>query len=268
MVTAPASGETLVIVRNVPNTQETDYIENDPFPASSHEDALDKLTMEVQRLDEKFGRTPVIKETTTLSDIEFPEPGADEVVKWNAGGSALETKALADFTAIADPIPVANGGTGASDAVTARQNLAAGGGPAFFVHRNGVSQTGIATATLTKIQLTTEAFDTTGNFDSTTNYRFTPSEAGKYLFILQIEWSALGDTVEFRTVIRKNGADAVSKREFHSGPGSPVPGIAMVVLDMNGSTDYVEGWGYQASGLSRDVQGGSTVTFFCGMRIG
>jgi hypothetical protein len=91
MVTAPASGETLVIVRDVPNTQGTDYVENDPFPAASHEDALDKLTMEVQRLDEKLGRTPILKETSSLSDIEFPEPGALEVVRWNAAGTGLET---------------------------------------------------------------------------------------------------------------------------------------------------------------------------------
>lgn len=45
MNVAPATGTTLVIFRNVPETQETDYQANDPFPAESHERALDKLTM-------------------------------------------------------------------------------------------------------------------------------------------------------------------------------------------------------------------------------
>ena len=52
--TAPASGNTVFIRRVLQATQTTDYVENDPFPAESHEDALDKLTMLVQQnaLDE------------------------------------------------------------------------------------------------------------------------------------------------------------------------------------------------------------------------
>jgi hypothetical protein len=46
---APATGTTLVISRNVPATQETDYPANDPFPSASHERALDKLTMLAQQ---------------------------------------------------------------------------------------------------------------------------------------------------------------------------------------------------------------------------
>jgi len=47
--TAPASGNTVVIRRVLPVTQETNYVPNDPFPAEAHEDALDKLTMLVQQ---------------------------------------------------------------------------------------------------------------------------------------------------------------------------------------------------------------------------
>lgn len=47
--TAPPSGTTVLIRRSLPYTQETDYVENDPFPAASHEDALDKLTMLAQQ---------------------------------------------------------------------------------------------------------------------------------------------------------------------------------------------------------------------------
>jgi hypothetical protein len=48
-VTAPPSGNTAVIRRVLPITQETNYVPNDPFPAEAHEDALDKLTMLVQQ---------------------------------------------------------------------------------------------------------------------------------------------------------------------------------------------------------------------------
>jgi len=67
-----ALGNTLTLVRNVTSTQETDYIEHDMFPASSHERALDKLTMIVQELEEKIDRT--IKAPVTDADpaIELP----------------------------------------------------------------------------------------------------------------------------------------------------------------------------------------------------
>jgi hypothetical protein len=46
---APASGNTVFIRRELPITQEVDYVPNDPFPAETHENALDKLTMLVQQ---------------------------------------------------------------------------------------------------------------------------------------------------------------------------------------------------------------------------
>lgn len=46
---APPVGSSLLIRRIVPVTQETDYVSNDPFPAESHERALDKLTMIAQQ---------------------------------------------------------------------------------------------------------------------------------------------------------------------------------------------------------------------------
>lgn len=54
---APAVGERLVIARVVPLTQEVDYITGDPFPAETHEGALDKLTAIVQQHQEQLSRT-------------------------------------------------------------------------------------------------------------------------------------------------------------------------------------------------------------------
>lgn len=51
---APPTGTTITFRRNVPVTQETDYVPNDPFPAQSHEDALDKLTMIAQQLNDTY----------------------------------------------------------------------------------------------------------------------------------------------------------------------------------------------------------------------
>lgn len=54
----PDLAERLTIERNVPSTQETDYLANDPFPAESHERALDKLTMIVQQVIRGLSRSP------------------------------------------------------------------------------------------------------------------------------------------------------------------------------------------------------------------
>jgi len=44
-VTAPATGLQIILVRDPPQTQLTAYVENDPFPVATVEQALDKLTM-------------------------------------------------------------------------------------------------------------------------------------------------------------------------------------------------------------------------------
>lgn len=54
MLTAPLTGETLLVRRNVPLTQETNYVNGDRFPADSHENALDKLTMVSQQLEDRL----------------------------------------------------------------------------------------------------------------------------------------------------------------------------------------------------------------------
>jgi len=54
---APPSGTGNVFIRRVtPKTQATDYVENDSFPSSSHENALDKLTQVTQDMQEEIDR--------------------------------------------------------------------------------------------------------------------------------------------------------------------------------------------------------------------
>ena len=88
--TAPASGQTVVIVRNVPLTQQTDYQANDPFPAESHEEALDKLTMLTQQLQDALTRSIKLSATNTMSSTEFTVGAADRANKILAFDSAGE----------------------------------------------------------------------------------------------------------------------------------------------------------------------------------
>jgi len=96
MNVAPVTGETLTIRRNPEITQEVDYVENDAFPAATHEAALDKLTMICQALSERLGRTITFKVSSTVSGIEFPDPVAGRALAWNAEGDNFENGPTAD----------------------------------------------------------------------------------------------------------------------------------------------------------------------------
>ncbi|WP_175906298.1 right-handed parallel beta-helix repeat-containing protein [Burkholderia seminalis] len=54
---APTATQRITILRNVPFLQLIHYVPNDPFPAATHEQALDLLTMEVQELAEELNHT-------------------------------------------------------------------------------------------------------------------------------------------------------------------------------------------------------------------
>ena len=90
MLVAPASGETLAILRNVPYTQETDYQSNDPFPAQTHEQALDKLTMETQQLAEQANRALTLPASLAGGNTELPAPVSNNLIGWNSDLTGLQ----------------------------------------------------------------------------------------------------------------------------------------------------------------------------------
>jgi hypothetical protein len=119
--------------------------------------------------------------------------------------------------------------------------------PTFRAFSSG-SQS-ISNSTYTKITLNNENFDTNNNFDSTTNYRFTPTIAGYYQINGQVFFTgnALG---QVQIAIYKNG----TQYNFGSGTNNNtnIGGQAVVsdLVYMNGTTDYVELFGWQGSGGS------------------
>jgi len=77
----PQSGETVVIKRVLTLTQGTDYVANDPFPAESHETALDRLTFITQQLAEETGRSLKLSQTNTIATAEFTVGATDRANK-------------------------------------------------------------------------------------------------------------------------------------------------------------------------------------------
>ena len=96
----PQSGETVVIKRELTLTQGTDYVANDPFPAESHEDALDRLTFISQQQQEELDRTIKASVTNTISGAEFALSASDranKVMAFDGSGDLSVTQELGTF---------------------------------------------------------------------------------------------------------------------------------------------------------------------------
>ena len=81
MVSAPATGETLVLRRSTTQTQGLDIIENDPMPADNLETAFDKNLSISQELQEQLDRSFKISRTNTITSSEFTDSADDRANK-------------------------------------------------------------------------------------------------------------------------------------------------------------------------------------------
>lgn len=108
----------------------------------------------------------------------------------------------------------------------------------------GSDQT-VTASVITKVQLDTEAWDTEGDFDSTTNYRHTPTTAGYYQVSGCVYGAGNTNTTQSQIFIYKNGSlyDRGSAEIRSSGAGAPFTSVISTVVYMNGSTDYIEMYG-------------------------
>ena len=92
LVTACPSGETLTLMREMDLTQETEYISGGIFPASSHENALDRLTMMAQQNSETLDRSvKMAKTATAVTDMEIDaeDARASKVIGFNSAGTGV-----------------------------------------------------------------------------------------------------------------------------------------------------------------------------------
>lgn len=176
------------------------------------------------------------------------------IYSWDKNGAV----SIASLT-LGTPLAVAQGGTGASTAVTAMTNLA-------FQSKARVYRTGlqtITTGTFTKVQLNTENYDTLSEFDSTTNYRFTASSAGTYDIKGQIYMDSSSGGSLLIIDIRVNNASIIYNQE---PMGTTARGICTSTDYYLNANDYVELFVYHDSGANRDVYPGTTAFTFLSVR--
>jgi hypothetical protein len=96
----PTATETVVLIRNVPQTQAIDYIANDPFPAETHEEGLDRATMTIQQMQEEINRSIKLSKTNTMTSTEFTIAAADranKVLAFDSTGEISVTQELGTY---------------------------------------------------------------------------------------------------------------------------------------------------------------------------
>ena len=126
--------------------------------------------------------------------------------------------------------------------------------PAFEAHL-ATSDQSLTDNVESKVQFNTEVFDTDGCYDHSTNYRFTPTVAGKYFVYATFRVSNNQSSLEYFTAnIKKNGT--IYKKliqDDRNNYGFQASITLTTIVDMNGTTDYLEGFaqaGVQASAIN------------------
>lgn len=127
MTVAPTTDQKLSILRNVPLTQLIHYVPNDPFPAATHEQALDQLTMEVQQLAEAQGRALALSANTPAGSVStsLPTPAANKLIGWDTTAQNLQNVDPSSLLTIAGSSGFSTqlfSGTGAQTAFTLSTN--------------------------------------------------------------------------------------------------------------------------------------------------
>jgi len=117
----------------------------------------------------------------------------------------------------------------------------------------------------TKVELNNESFDVLSEFDSTTNFRFTASQAGYYLVFGQVSSAyAVADGFRYITRIYKNGSFEISSDKSMGSAqytNQSVSGIVYLA-----ATHYLELWFYHTD-ASNDIVNTPGDTFMTVHRI-
>ena len=170
----------------------------------------------------------------------------------------------------------AEGGTATDKLMTPKRTaeaIAALGGAGLkhtFVGRSG-SQS-INTNTLTKVQFnsaTGDFTDTESWFDTTTNHRFQPTEAGSYLVRFDWHFDGGSDGVYTYASLYKNGtAHTPSLWGIQQYAGGVKDSFsAQYIMQMNGSTDYLETYVWHNFGHSEDLAQYTGDTTFTAIKL-
>jgi hypothetical protein len=127
--------------------------------------------------------------------------------------------------------------------------------------RKNANQT-VSLNTITKITWEITDYDTTSDFDSTTNYRWTPSVAGYYWVYAKCRLNDSTVSAIYDISIQKNGSTICS---FSANQDRYTSASVGRLIEMNGTTDYLEVYLYQNA--THDVRSSQADTSFEGFLV-
>jgi len=190
------------------------------------------------------GTSLTLTSATSASDDMYCVFLGKAVQTVNPPSGSVGTAQLADSSVSLAKLS-ATGTKNATTFLRGDNTFASAGGtmtPAFHVSLSAIQQT--TDLVITKVQFNTESFDTDNCFDNSTNYRFTPTTAGKYFVYFSISGRSndLNQLVNLRSYIYKNGSELIKSigTDFRPNNGFQTLNYTGAVIDMNGSTDYIE----------------------------
>jgi len=210
-------------------------------------DITDGIITSAKILDGTITNTDVASSIITGQTAETSIAGGDSILIYDDSATALRKMTRTNFVA---------GVGGAST-------------PAFQAYASNTAS--LVSGTRTKQVVDTEDFDTDNCFDSTTNYRFTPTTAGKY-FVYGSAYlynnGALSTVGIIEVAIYKNGSFhhyAFADHRNNLGNGGKL--TVNNVLNMNGTTDYLELYVRVNSAASPETSGGFEHNVFGAYRL-
>lgn len=126
--------------------------------------------------------------------------------------------------------------------------------PSFFAYLSATQDDITGTD---KVEFDTESWDTDGDYDPTTNFRYTPSIAGKYQVTATLVWTSVvaGDLLQIW--IYKNGSQ-YTRVDMRPNASAAESQTITDLIEMNGTTDYIEIFALNSARNTSDLLGGST----------
>lgn len=128
-------------------------------------------------------------------------------------------------------------------------------------------------STDTKVEWPDVVYDPASWWDAT-NFRYVPQEAGIWRFAMQLRndpSSGTGNNDEMKPSIRKNGIKVAETIYYQAAANNePTTPYCDCIVEMNGTTDYVESWVWHIFGQTEQIVVSTQPqqSFFYGHRIG
>ena len=231
---------------------------------------LDGITSTVSELNILDGVTSTAAELNILDGVT--STAAELNILDGVTSTASELNKLDGYTGVVADLNITAGANAAgvtaaevgylndvtSDIQAQLDGKSASSNPSFRAEKS-FSDTQNNITGYTQITFTLETFDTHSDFSSS---RFTPSSAGKYSITGKVKWYNISVSDSLAVIIYKNGS--LYSRTDHDATATTMWVDHDDLIDMNGTTDYVE---IYVNNWTRNTSSIADYSYFSGHKV-